>query len=138
MQSKIVTDVNEAKPNDLIYDIDLGVDLLKDFLQKTSVHAKDFKKLSKKMDGKNKNKQQKDLNKFCKDKLLNQWNFYFKDKFYTRNELENLSEDIEYTYILGIFISGNSELPNIKNNLNKVLANSIYELTQRASETWKN
>lgn len=138
MESKIVKDINEAKPNDLVYDIDLGVELLKDFLKKTSIHTKDFKKISKKMNGKDKEKQQKDLNKFCKEKLLNQWNFYFKDKFYVRNELAKLSEEIEYTYILGIFISGHSELPNIKNNLNKVLANSIYELTQRASETWKN
>lgn len=131
MEKKIVNDLNEAKENDIVYDIDFALELLKEFIKKTFIHTKDFKKLSKKMNGKDKEKQEKELHKFCKEKLLNQWNYIFSSKFYSRNELENIEDKILYTYILGVFISGHSELPNIKNNINKILANSIYELTER-------
>lgn len=134
MKKKIVSDLKEAKPNDIIYDIDFGIELLKEFIKKTFLHTKDFKKLSKKMNGKDKEKQEKELHKFCKEKLLKQWNFIFSSKFYVRDEMLKIEDKVLYTYILGVFISGHSELPNVKNNLNKLLANTIYELTQRAVE----
>lgn len=40
---------------------DFGVELLKEFLKKTPIHTKDFKKLSKKMNGKDKNKSSKKI-----------------------------------------------------------------------------
>jgi len=132
METKIVSNLEEAKENDIIYDIDKGLSLLKEFIKKTAIHTKEFYKISKKMKGRDGKEQKKQLFKFSKEHLLNSFNFYFSSKFFINNELTFLEEEILHNYILGIFISGHSNLPNVKNNLDKILANTIYEMSQRS------
>lgn len=132
METKIVQDLEEAKENDVVYDIDKGISLLKEFIKKTAIHTKEFYKISKKMKGRDAKEQKKQLFKFSKEKLLNSFNFSFSSKFFILNELDFLEEEVLHNYILGIFISGHSNLPNVKNNLDKILANTIYEISQRS------
>ena len=132
METKIVNNLEEAKENDIVYDIDKGIILLKEFIHKTALHTKEFYKISKKMKGRDGKEQKKQLIKFSKEKLLNSFKFYFSSKFFISNELEFLEEEVLHNYILGIFISGHSSLPNVKNNLDKILANTIYEISQRS------
>ena len=54
-QSKLTTSVEEAykEKNGIVIDLDLGVELLRNFNKKTLSKAKQFKKYAKKFNGKN-------------------------------------------------------------------------------------
>ena len=74
----------------VIYDLDEGLELCKVFLKKVEIHRKDFKKLSKKLNEKTKDKE---INKFIDERLKKPFLFYFAEKFFKNNELEILKDE---------------------------------------------
>lgn len=134
METKIVSEITEKAENEIVYDIDEGLSFIKDFIKRTSSKAKPFYKLSKKMNGKEPEKQKKETFKFCKEELLNQWMFSFGNKFYKNMELNFIEIDDLYTYILGFFILGNSEKKEMKEKRDELICKTIFEMTQRMHE----
>lgn len=122
----------EVKENEIVYDIDQGILAVKEFLKKTTIHTKEYKKLTKKMDGANPEKQKKELHKFAKEKLENTFKFVMKD-YFKLGELDMAPEIIQ-TYVSGLFIIGNTNDKNIKPNIDKIIAHSLYEMSKRAME----
>lgn len=122
----------EVKENEVVYDIDEGIAAVKEFIKKTSMHTKDYKKLTKKMDGSNADRQKKELYKFSKEKLENTFRFVMKD-YFKLGELD-LSSEVIQTYVSGLFIIGNTHDKNIKPNIDKIIAHSLYEMSKRAME----
>lgn len=131
-KTRTVRDEGEAKPGETMYDIDQGVVSIKEFIKKTSSHAKAFKKLAKRMNGFDAAKQKKDTFKFAKEKLLFQFKINVVEKFFRNDEMSYLTEDEAFTYILGIFIAGNSQEPNIKTNIEKIYAKTLMEICERS------
>ena len=127
------SNIDEAtKKENRVYDIDLGIKCLNNFIKRTISYRKNYKKLTKKMDGKNPAQQKKDNFKFARKYLLKDFKSSVVDVFFTNDEMSYLSEEDVFTYILGVFIAGNSQEPNIKNNINKIYAKVLQELCERS------
>lgn len=132
MEIKTVQSMEEAKKteNAIIYDIDSGIELVKIFIKKNLVHAKEFKKLGKKQDGKNPLEQEKLVLQFVKKNLKESFKKEVSNEFFKHDELSYLDEKIVNTYIFGLFIVANGR--NIEGNQDQIIARTLRELSARA------
>jgi hypothetical protein len=129
MQTVIIKDEKDIKGNSKVFDIDAGVELLLNFNRKTVMFEKDFKKLTKKQEGKDPEYQKKLVISFVKDHLFNIFKNEFLDKFYSNKEYLKLDPVILNTYIFGIFVVGHSK--KFEENMIKTFAQIIKEMTDR-------
>lgn len=122
MQSKIVSDLSDVKESDMVYDIDVGVNSVLLFLDKTELHRKEFDKLVSK---------NRSLSSFFRNKLYYTWNHILKESFYRNGELNNISVKELEKYVLGIYKVSKATDENLKRNRDRIIANALYELTER-------
>lgn len=132
--SKLTTSVEEAykEKNGIVIDLDLGVELLRNFNKKTLSKAKEFKKYAKKFNGKNQEFQKNKVIKFMKEELYVFFQREFLDKFYLNKEYEVLDKDIIAVYIFGTFLEGHATTTQIDIPTQFKLV--IVEMTQRIYE----
>jgi len=118
---------NEIKMRELTDKEKEVVSHLKNFIKKTIRYTKQFKKIGKKMNGNNPNKQKKIINQFVKDNLLQHW-----EKEVVETILPafySLSEEEQYTYIAGAFIIANSQ--KFKTEGDHILYTLYAEISQK-------
>lgn len=132
IKTKIVESVEEAEKekNGVIYDLDAGVVLLMNFNKKSVSKAKNFKKVGKKFNGADPERQKKEIFKFIDKELAPIFYNEFTSKFYKNDELEGLDKEIINTYIFGAFIEGHAK--KLELNIPLMFKNLIKELTDRA------
>ena len=138
IETKIVNSLEEAETesNKIIYDLDAGVMLLMNFNKKCVGKAKDFKKIAKKFDGSDGNKQKKAIFKFIDKELAPIFYNEFTSKFYKNDELSHLDKEALNTYIFGSFIEGHAKKLEI--DITLLFKNLIKEMTDRATEAKRN
>jgi hypothetical protein len=134
MNSKIISSMEDAKKYDnaIIYDIDDGIELVKNFIKKTIPLAKEFKKVGKKQNGKDPFEQEKIVINFVKKFLFESFNKEFVDKFFINNELSYLEPKVLYIYIFGLFVIGHSKNLDANQTQEQVIARTLTELSSRA------
>ena len=86
------------------------------------------------MNGADSKRQIKENTKFSKKSLFPIFKTELEKVFFKRNEIDFLDERVINTYILGCFIAGNSQEPNIKNSLEKIYAKVLVEICERSQE----
>lgn len=132
IESKIVSSEEEAnkEKNKIIYDLDKAVILLMNFNKKSVSKAKQFKKIGKKFNGANPEKQKKEIFKYIEKELAPIFYNEFSSKFYKNNELEGLDKEILNTYIFGAFLEGHAK--KLELNIPLMFKSLVKELTDRA------
>ena len=118
---------NEIKMRELTDKEKKVVSHLKKFIKKTIRHTKQFKKIGKKMNGNNPNKQKKIINQFVKDNLLQHWEKEVVETILP--DFYSLSEEEQYTYIAGAFIVANSQRFKIEGD--HILYTLYAEISQK-------
>jgi len=133
LESKVVSSLEEAEKqkNGIIYDLDQGVVLLMNFNKKSVSKAKAFKKIAKKFNGADPEKQKKEIFKFINKELAPLFYNEFTSKFYKNDELDGLDKNILNTYIFGAFLEGHAK--KLEVNIPTLFKNLIKELTDRAN-----
>lgn len=129
-KTKIVQSETEANGNEVVYDIEKGVEALNDFIKDTFSHTKDYYKLTKKMNGKDPNSQKKLSYKFCKNNLKGKFVSRIEDSFFKNKELDYIPEEKLNVYILGVFIVGNSREEKMKANKDTIFAKVLREICE--------
>lgn len=137
MQAKIVNSIEETESieNKIVYDIDNGVECVKNFIRKTVPLSKDFKKLVKKQEGRSEKDQKKLVFDFVNKNLKNTFNYEVSRNFFVNDELNFLNEEVLNTYIFGTFVTGHSK--KLEENHDKIYARILLEMSTRAANERK-
>jgi hypothetical protein len=132
--SKIVESEEEAnkEANKIVYDLDNAVILLMNFNKKSVSKAKNFKKIAKKFNGSDPEKQKKEIFKYIEKELAPIFFNEFSSKFYFNGELDGLDKEILNTYIFGAFLEGHAK--KLELNIPLMFKKLVKELTDRAVE----
>jgi hypothetical protein len=132
MERQITKTIEEANKiageNDLVYDIDKGISLVKVFSKKSINTTKSFYKLTKKLDKKDYKYKQKGFAKFYKENLKFIWEKEVESTFFKQNELKELTEEELINYILGLYIVAHSE--KFKEQKDAIIAKTLAEILE--------
>ena len=115
--------------NETVIDLDAGVELIVDFNTKTTTQAREFRKLSKKLQNKDDAYKQKGIIKFIKKEVFPAYKVEFLDKFYKGGEYEVLDEKVLLTYCFGAFLGAHAT--NSQMDFPAMLKMLIIEMTNR-------